>query len=40
MFALGGHMQVRSDFLGAVRMWAILMLIVVGAAIVSHWLLG
>jgi hypothetical protein len=30
----------RIDFLGAVRMLAILMLIVVLAAIVSHWLLG
>jgi hypothetical protein len=28
-----------NDLLGAVRMWAILMLIVVLAAIVSHWLL-
>jgi hypothetical protein len=29
-----------NDLLGAVRMWATLMLIVVVVAIVAHWLLG
>jgi hypothetical protein len=30
----------QGNFLGAVRLWAIVMLIFVLAAIVSHWLLG
>jgi hypothetical protein len=29
-----------NDFLGAVRMWLIVMLIVVVAAIAGHWLFG
>jgi hypothetical protein len=33
-------MKVGTDLLGAVKMWAILMSIVVVVAIVAHWLLG
>jgi hypothetical protein len=33
-------MQVGDELIGAVRMWAALMLIVVVVAIVAHWLFG
>jgi len=33
-------MKVGTDLLGAVKMWATLMMIVVIASIIAHWLFG